>query len=58
MTKKLPQDIELVEDAWPRFERLIRAISKAGPQHRVTQKPKKTNASGTRATAKKRAPSA
>jgi hypothetical protein len=29
------QDIELVPDAWPRFEKFIREIAKAGPQHRV-----------------------
>jgi len=28
-------DIELYEDAWPRFERFIRDVAKAGPQHRV-----------------------
>lgn len=27
-------DIELVPDAWPRFEKFIREIVKAGPQHR------------------------
>jgi hypothetical protein len=27
-------EIELVPDAWPRFEKFIRAIAKAGPQHR------------------------
>jgi len=33
--------IELVPDAWPRFERFIKEIVKAGPQHRVsTAKPK------------------
>jgi hypothetical protein len=34
-------EIELVPDAWPRFEKFIREIAKAGPQHRVpTVKPK------------------
>ena len=28
------KDIELHPDAWPRFERFIRDIAKAGPQHR------------------------
>jgi hypothetical protein len=28
------QDVELVPDAWPRFEKFIREIVKAGPQHR------------------------
>ena len=31
--------VELQPDAWPRFERFIRDIAKAGPQHR-TAKPK------------------
>ena len=34
-----PKDIELVPDAWPRFERFISDIAKAGPQHRPS-KPK------------------
>jgi hypothetical protein len=29
-----PKNIELMPDAWPRFERFIRDIAKAGPQHR------------------------
>jgi hypothetical protein len=29
-------EIELVPDAWPRFERFIGEIVKAGPQHRIT----------------------
>jgi hypothetical protein len=35
-------EIELVPDAWPRFEKFIREIGKAGPQHRVpsAKKPK------------------
>ena len=34
-------EIELVPDAWPRFERFIKQIAKAGPQHRApTTKPK------------------
>jgi hypothetical protein len=32
-------EIELVPDAWPRFERFIGEIVKAGPQHRIA-KPK------------------
>jgi hypothetical protein len=28
------KDVELLPDAWPRFERFIRGIAKAGPQHR------------------------
>jgi len=37
--KTQTSDIELVSDAWPRFERFIRDIAKAGPQHRKA-KPK------------------
>jgi hypothetical protein len=33
-------DIELEPDAWPRFERFIREIVKAGPQHRPSQNEK------------------
>jgi len=33
------KEIELEPDAWPRFERFIRDIAKAGPQHRKS-KPK------------------
>jgi hypothetical protein len=36
---KDPKEIELNPDAWPRFERFIKQIAKAGPQHR--EKPKK-----------------
>jgi hypothetical protein len=32
--KKL-EDIELHEDAWPRFEQFVRDIAKAGPQRRT-----------------------
>jgi hypothetical protein len=37
------KDIELHPDAWPRFERFIRDIAKAGPQHRKG-KPKSESA--------------
>jgi hypothetical protein len=34
-------EVELVPDAWSRFEKFIREIVKAGPQHRApTTKPK------------------
>jgi hypothetical protein len=36
--KKALADIELVPDAWPRFERFIREIAKAKPQHRPSPK--------------------
>jgi len=29
-----PREIEFVPDAWPKFERMVKAIAKAGPQHR------------------------
>ena len=32
--KASKKGIELHDDAWPRFERFIRDIAKAGPQHR------------------------
>jgi hypothetical protein len=39
-TKKAALEaIELEPDAWPRFERFIRDIAKAGPQHRTVKKP-------------------
>jgi hypothetical protein len=34
-------EVELEPDAWPRFERFIRDIAKAGPQHRPSAKPNK-----------------
>ena len=33
-----PDDIELIPDAWGRFERAVDTVSKAGPQHRVSVK--------------------
>jgi hypothetical protein len=30
-----PDDIELIPDAWGRFERAVAAVSKSGPQHRA-----------------------
>lgn len=47
------ESIELEPDAWPRFERFIRQITKAGPQHRVSGKPKAKHA---RSSAQKKAP--
>lgn len=34
-------EIELVPDAWPRFERFIKGVVKAGPQHREALKVKR-----------------
>jgi hypothetical protein len=33
-------EVEFVPDAWPRFERMIKAVAKAGPQHRDAKPPK------------------
>jgi hypothetical protein len=39
MAKSHPEkEIELVPDAWPRFERFIKQIAKAGPQHKTVAK--------------------
>lgn len=36
------ENIELESDAWQRFERFVRAVAKAGPQHRKpTEQPPK-----------------
>jgi hypothetical protein len=44
MTKHHPKtEPEFHSDAWPRFERFIRDIAKAGPQHRKPIRPKKKN---------------
>jgi hypothetical protein len=32
--------VELEPDAWPRFERFIKQVAKAGPQHRPSPKVK------------------
>jgi hypothetical protein len=40
MTKSDPKGIELVPDAWLRFERFIKQIAKAPPQHRTAKKVK------------------
>src|ERR1700676_4564269 len=43
---KLPaKEIELVPDAWPRFERFIKQVAKAGPQHKTSPAPKKAKKS-------------
>jgi hypothetical protein len=41
--RRKPTEIELVPDAWPRFEQFVRDIAKAGPQHKAaSKKPAKT----------------
>ncbi|MCH9053814.1 MAG: hypothetical protein IIA72_22635 [Proteobacteria bacterium] len=32
------KDIEIAPGAWPRFERFIKEVAKAGPQHRQAPK--------------------
>lgn len=34
---KAPTEIEVFPDAWERFERAVDAVSKSGPQHRITK---------------------
>jgi hypothetical protein len=36
----LKEDIELLPGAWERFERFIKQIAKAGPQHKPAKKAK------------------
>jgi hypothetical protein len=33
------EEIEFHPDAWERFEKFVKQIAKAGPQHRPTKKP-------------------
>jgi hypothetical protein len=42
------KEIELVPDAWPRFERFIKQIAKAGPQHKAVKKTKAKKKPGKR----------
>jgi hypothetical protein len=39
--KKEPsvEDVELIPDAWPKFEKFVKGIAKAGPQHRPPATP-------------------
>jgi hypothetical protein len=39
---RLVGEVKLEPDAWPRFERFIRDIAKAGPQHRKAKPKAKT----------------
>ena len=54
-SKQAEPKVELVPNAWPKFEQFIRDVTKAGPQHR---KLKPTRNRGKRASAGKREPSA
>jgi hypothetical protein len=39
--KKKKSEVELVADAWPRFERAVDVVAKSPPQHRAAKgKPK------------------
>ena len=38
-----PDDIELHPDAWGRFERFMKRLVKAGPQHRAKPKARPTS---------------
>jgi hypothetical protein len=40
MAKTPEKEIELVPDAWARFERGAGVVAKTPPQHRVKKKPK------------------
>jgi hypothetical protein len=49
MAKTPDKEIELVPDAWPRFERFIKQIVKAGPQHKADgESPKKKKKAATK----------
>ena len=39
-----PDDIELIPDAWGKFERAVDTVSKSGPQHRAAKKTHEPNA--------------
>jgi hypothetical protein len=41
-TPKKTQEIELLPDAWARFERAAEVVAKSPPQHRVVKKKKKS----------------
>jgi hypothetical protein len=49
MAKPPVKEIELVPDAWPRFERFIKQVAKAGPQHKAAKKKKSTTIKTTKA---------
>jgi len=38
---KKTDEIELHEDAWPRFEQFVRDVARGGPQHRTKREPGK-----------------
>ncbi len=45
--KNRAAEVELVPGAWPRFERFIRDIAKAGPQHRSAKPRRRSEAKST-----------
>jgi len=56
-SQRKQERIELKPDAWPHFERFIRGIAKAGPQHRKG-KPNKGESTRSRKERKKKKASA
>jgi hypothetical protein len=44
MAKSASRDIELLPDAWARFERAAGVVAKSPPQHRVAKKKTKKTA--------------
>jgi hypothetical protein len=42
------KEVELLPDAWPRFERFIRDVARAGPQHRTAKAKSKAGKSPAR----------
>ena len=40
-SKQAEPEVELVADAWPKFEQFIRDVAKAGPQHRKAKPTKR-----------------
>jgi len=43
---RAPKDIEMMPDAWARFERAVDVVAKSPPQHRVKAKPKRIRGDG------------
>jgi hypothetical protein len=48
-SKSAMPDVELVPDAWAKFEKFVKGIVKAGPQHRPPAKVKKPVSKRTKA---------
>ena len=52
---KIDTEIELVPDAWERFERVIETAAKIGPKHRVSSNPYKPKSRVSRLTKPRKA---